>query len=192
MKCSGALLAGGESRRMGLDKAGMLVGGVPLWQRQIAILRETGVDEVLVSGPDRPEWRDAGLIVVEDEPPACGPLGGLVSVLRRTAHPLILVLAVDMPSMTSAFLRTLVDSGGAHIGIVPKIGQRYEPLAAAYPAAALVLAQECLAQGALSLQGFVSRAVASGLVRERVMAAAERALFFNVNTPGDLAGFTTL
>ncbi len=192
MKCSGALLAGGQSRRMGLDKADMLVGGESLWQRQIAILRKTGVDEVIVSGPDRPDWRDAGLVVVEDERPACGPLGGLVSVLRRATYPLIVVLAVDMPSMTSAFLRMLVESAGADTGVVPKIGERYEPLAAAYPAAALALAEECLAQRARSLQGFVSRAVASGLVRERLMAAGERALFFNVNTPADLAGFRAL
>jgi len=189
MKCSGALLAGGESRRMGSDKADMLVGGAPLWKRQSAVLREAGVDEVMVSGPDRAEWRDAGLIVVEDEQRARGPVGGLVSVLRRAAHPLLLVLAVDMPSMTSSFLRTLVESAEAGAGVVPKIGERYEPLAAVYPAAALALAEECLSRGALSLQGFVAQAVACGLVRERVVAADDRALFFNLNTPADLASY---
>jgi molybdopterin-guanine dinucleotide biosynthesis protein A len=191
MKFSAALFAGGQSHRMGRDKADVLVGGIPLWQRQTELLRETGADEIFVSGSDRTEWRDAGLMIVTDETPAAGPLGGLVSTLRRSAHPFLLVLAVDMPSMTSAFLKELIQSADAGFGAVPKIGERYEPLAALYPTASLALAEDCLARAELALQAFVSRAVADGLVRERVVEAHEHRIFFNLNTPGDLTDFAT-
>jgi molybdopterin-guanine dinucleotide biosynthesis protein A len=190
MKSSAALFAGGESRRMGMDKADVVVEGIPLWQKQVAVLRETGVDEIFVSGCNRPDWRDAGLVAVEDEMSGGGPLAGLVATLRRTAHPLLLVLAVDMPAMTSTFLKQLVESAKEQVGVVPMMNSRYEPLAAVYPVAALTLAEACLTRGHLSLQEFTSSAVAAGLVKEHLVATHERALFFNLNTPADLAAYT--
>lgn len=189
MSFSAALFAGGRSRRMQQDKAGLLVDGRPLWQRQIAILRAAGAAEIFVSGPARPAWREAGVAVVEDEKPDFGPLAGLVSTLRRAAHPHLLVLAVDMPAMTAAFLKKLVASADERVGAVPKIGESYEPLAAIYPVAARILAGECLQRGVLAMQAFVSQAVALGLLREFRVAAHERPLFVNVNTPRDLAAF---
>src|SRR2546428_9892635 len=97
MKFSAVLLAGGQSTRMGRDKAGIVLDGIPLWQRQFEILRELRPHEIFISGPPRKEW--SGLEVVADETPDAGPLAGLVASLRRCRSPLLLVLAVDLPRM---------------------------------------------------------------------------------------------
>ena len=49
MTLSAVLLAGGESRRMGRDKATIVFRGQPLWQRQIALLRDLQPEKIFVS-----------------------------------------------------------------------------------------------------------------------------------------------
>src|SRR6266516_7366276 len=53
------LLAGGESRRMGRDKATLLFRGKPLWQIQLELFRKTGPAEIFVSARTDPAWRPA-------------------------------------------------------------------------------------------------------------------------------------
>jgi molybdenum cofactor guanylyltransferase len=181
MKISAVLLAGGKSTRMGRDKADIEIDGEKLWQRQVRILRELSPDELFISGPPRVEW--SGLAVVSDAQPGAGPLGGLVASLRHCAHPMLVVLAVDLPRMTSGFLRSLIESCGDSSGVVAKAGDFYEPLAAVYPKACLAIAEDCLASGELAMQRFVARALGAKLLRERVLRDDEKRLFSNVNTP---------
>jgi molybdopterin-guanine dinucleotide biosynthesis protein A len=163
---------------MGEDKAFIKVDGEVLWRRQLAILRALEPRELFVAGPERDEWRDAGAIVLADAIPDTGPLGGLVSGLRRCRAPLLLVLAVDLPRMTSSYLAQLVNHG---FGVVP----RGHPLAAIYPKAAMAVAESCLASGDVAMQEFARRCAAEGLVRLEEVAPADEALFLNMNTPED-------
>src|SRR5438105_12123577 len=126
MKISAVLLAGGKSTRMRRDKADSEIGSEKLWQRQVRILRELSPDELFISGHPRAEW--SGLVAVPDAQPGVGPLGGLVASLRHCSHPMLVVLAVDLPRMTSTFLRSLIDSCGDSAGVVTKAGDFYEPL----------------------------------------------------------------
>lgn len=100
--CLGVLLAGGQSRRMGCDKALLDWHGQPLIERQLAILRESGVGGLRVSG-ERPTH--GGMADVQ---PQLGPLGGLASVAATlTGTPDLLVIPVDMPRLSSGLLRRL-------------------------------------------------------------------------------------
>jgi len=74
------ILTGGESRRMGEDKAALVVAGITLRDRAIA-----AVDEYRIVGP---EVRG-------------GPAHALVSVARQTHDEAFGVLAVDMPFAAS-------------------------------------------------------------------------------------------
>src|ERR1700726_2364005 len=93
------LLAGGESRRMGRDKATIEFDGQPLWKRQLEILRLLRPERMFVSARRTPAWRpeDVGLLL--DDAPSRGPLSGLTKALAamRTTH--LLALAIDMPFM---------------------------------------------------------------------------------------------
>jgi molybdopterin-guanine dinucleotide biosynthesis protein A len=180
------LLTGGESRRMGRDKATIEFEGQPLWKRQLEVLRAVGPEKIFVSARTIPSWlpKDAELLL--DDPPSRGPLSGLTKALAamRTTH--LLALAVDMPFMTSgqfAVLRALTAEGR---GVVPVIGERAEPLAAIYPVEAAADFAAALAASDFSLQTLIRNLVRAGKIQTLAVSKEARALYRNVNVPGDL------
>ena len=177
------LLAGGKSTRMGRDKAAMPFGGAPLWQRQIATLRHTGADEILISGRLDACYATAGIRIIEDEIKDSGPLSGVAAALQAAAHPLVLVLAIDMPLMTGDYLRRLLRHAfETGIGVVPEQHGRYEGLAAIYPKAAEELAAASLLGDDHSMQVFIAACVAQSLAVPVQITADEAPLFQNMNT----------
>src|SRR4051794_38294072 len=101
------LLAGGESRRMGRDKATIEFQGELLWRRQLALLRTLTVEKIIVSARKAPDWLPDDMKILLDDPPSHGPLSGLTKALAamRTTH--LIALAVDMPFMIADELREL-------------------------------------------------------------------------------------
>ena len=180
------LLAGGQSRRMGRDKALLaLPDGRPLWRRQLDVLRELAPAELFISGFTRPGF-PADVPLLADELPGCGPLGGLAAALGATASPRLVVLAVDLPRMTAAFLRGLLAGCGTGQGVVPQAADGFfEPLAAVYPREALTEARERLGRGEYALQPFVRALTAEGKVSARRIRQEETALFTNWNALED-------
>ncbi len=172
---------------MGCDKAGVIVDGVALWQRQVATLRRLGPSELFISGREDGPYAGAGVEIVPDLTPGRGPLSGLEAALKRATQEFILVLAIDLPGMTAEFLSLLVNKAAASgLGVAPRLNGWFEPLAALYPKSCLPMVRECLQSDDLSMQNFVHRAIAGGLVRAKEVSSADAALFRNVNTPGDL------
>jgi molybdopterin-guanine dinucleotide biosynthesis protein A len=186
MKISAALLAGGESRRMGTDKATILFRGKTLWQIQLELLGKLGPSEIFVSARTDPSWRPGDVQFVADVPPSRGPLSGLAASMAtmRTAH--LLALAIDMPFMTENFLRYLCDQIEPRVGVVPKIDNRGEPLAAIYPREAETDFRNALVGADFSLQSLVPCLIAAGKLRELAVTGQERKLFTNVNELSDL------
>src|SRR5438094_7110110 len=72
MKISAVLLAGGESRRMGRDKASIALDGKLLWQNQLELLRTLNPTEIFISARSDPEWRPHDVMFVADIPPSRG------------------------------------------------------------------------------------------------------------------------
>ena len=107
---------------MGLDKAFIELDGVPLWRRQLQILEALAPDQLFIAGPPRDEWEEANAIVIPDAESGAGPLAGLVEGLRRSSTGLLVTIAVDLPHMTTDYLRELVDSCAADCGVVPSYG----------------------------------------------------------------------
>ncbi len=99
----GVVLAGGRSRRMGTDKARLRLHGRSLLERQLALLHACGVVDCVVSGDY------AGYRCVSDLSPDLGPLGALQSLVRALPDRQLLIIAVDTPALTSAWLRPLLD-----------------------------------------------------------------------------------
>jgi len=187
MNISAVLLAGGESRRMGRDKATVLLRGKPLWQIQIELLRKLEPAEIFVSARTDPSWRPADVQFVADDPPSRGALSGLAaSMLKvRTTH--LLALAIDMPFMSENYLRYLYDHIEPGTGVVPTIDNSAEPLAAIYPREANADFRSALAGTDFSLQSLTGRLIEVGKLREVRVKDQERKLFLNVNALADLA-----
>lgn len=186
MTFTALLLAGGESRRMGVDKATLAFAGEPLWQRQFNLLHSSGPEVIWISARARPRWCPPDLTVVLDAPPSHGPLSGIAAALSqmRTTH--LLALAVDMPAMSLEFLRKLRDLCRPGCGVIPANGDFFEPLAAIYPIESANKATEALRKNELSLQTFARSLCESQHLRSCALSEAERALFQNLNEPQDI------
>jgi molybdopterin-guanine dinucleotide biosynthesis protein A len=186
MTLSAMLIAGGLSRRMGVDKATVLIAGEPLWQRQIQVLCELQPDRLWVSARATPAWCPPEIEVVTDSPPSCGPLSGLGAGLRRLQTSHLLVLAIDLPRMTSEHLLKLWGLAHPGVGVIPLHDDYFEPLCAIYPAEAVVAAEAALNGTDWSLQHFAQKLVSQSQARVYGLSDEERALYLNMNTPDDL------
>ena len=187
MNISAVLLAGGESRRMGKDKATLLFRGKPLWQIQLELLRTLEPKEIFVSGRTNPVWRPADVQFAADDSPSRGPISGLAASLAKVRTKHLLALAIDMPFITEGYLSFLCDQIEPGCGVVAKIEGRFEPLAAIYPHEALVNFQSTLSGTDFSMQTVVGCLAAEGKLRVVPVTSQERKLFLNVNELADLA-----
>jgi molybdenum cofactor guanylyltransferase len=185
MTFSAVLLAGGESRRMGRDKATMEFGGRPLWERQLQLLRALGPGKMFVSARTAPTWLPADVELLLDDPPSRGPLSGLTKGLANLRATHLIALAVDMPFITADELDRLLEQVAEGCGVVAVIGGHAEPLAAIYPAEAAADFQAALAGADFSLQTVVHQLAATGKVKLRPVPEADAQLYRSVNEPGD-------
>lgn len=96
MLTSLAIQAGGESRRMGQDKALMPFLGRPLIERVIAQVRSIG-DEILITTNHPEKYAYLGMRCIPDVYPGLGALTGLYTALWAAHYPLVAVVACDMP-----------------------------------------------------------------------------------------------
>ena len=182
---SAVLMAGGQSRRMGQDKALLPVDGQPLWRRQLAVLKATNPECTYLSVAAGSSLAAPGVERIEDHVPDAGPLAGLDAVLQALTEPLLLVLAVDLPRMTSGYLQALLDASMPGCGCVPTIAGRAEPLAAVYPREIVGVVAARLVNRDLSLRGLVEECLDLGLVTHMPVVDEDRPAFTNVNEPSD-------
>lgn len=188
MNFSGAVLAGGKSRRMGRDKARLSIAGEPLWRRQWRVLRESGAQPVvLVQAPGRRALtRRRGVRVLRDRFENAGPLAGLHAALSKTRAEFVAVLAVDMPAIDSDWFTRLIAQCTPGCGAVVRSKNGYEPLAAIYPREVLAEAEARLTRGEYSLQHFVAALVRSRRLRVLRTRAVDLPHLANWNTPEDV------
>lgn len=186
---SAVLLAGGNSQRMGRDKALLQLpgSGELLWQRQLRVLEELKPQELFWSGPPRPDL-PASVRQVEDTLRNAGPLAGVCACLRQMTTELLVVLAVDLPRMDATYLKSLVARCTPVRGAVPLLGDELEPLAAVYPSVLLELAADRLRQGRYAMREFVSEALRRELMETVRVDNKDAGKFTNLNTPEDVAG----
>jgi molybdenum cofactor guanylyltransferase len=198
---TGLLLAGGQSRRMGRDKARLPhpADQRPIILHQLENLRHAlGPNAPLAlslrGGADAYEDLVGSEIVRLRDDGTRGPLGGLAAGLAAARSPWLLLLAVDMPAMHAAFLRRLLDAAlAANCGLVPARpapdgALRFEPLCALYPVAPEfhALVTRALASEDWSLQSLLRAAETAGMLRAWPVTAEDAATLENWNTPADL------
>ena len=182
--------AGGESRRMGQDKALLPFLGRPLIQRIIARLSPLA-DEMIIT-TNRPEiYKVLGLPLFPDERPGRGALGGLLTALTHASQPLVAVLACDMPFVSPellAFQTRLLQDETVDLAI-PLLPDGYEPLHAIYRR------ETCLPPVKWALDNDQWKLISwFSKVRVRALSPDEcqqydpqNLAFSNVNTPEELA-----
>lgn len=187
MSISAVLLAGGESRRMGQDKATLVFRGKPLWQHQLEKLRALTPFEIFVSAREDPAWRPDDAPFVKDVSPSRGPLSGLAATLGRVRTTHLLALAIDVPFIPRNFLLESCNRVEVGHGLVPMIGDFVEPLAGAiYPKEACTDCEKALAGQDFSLRSVVNSLVSAEQMTLVNMSREYEQHFRNLNEPDDL------
>jgi molybdenum cofactor guanylyltransferase len=133
---SGAVLAGGASRRMGRDKALVEApDGRALVLVGVDALAAAGAVEVVVVGGDERALRGLGVAWVPDLHPGEGPLGGILTALAATRADLVVVMACDMPGVgrgvPAALVSALAASPESGVALAT-VGERDQPLTACW------------------------------------------------------------
>jgi len=184
---SAIVLAGGRSSRMGRDKARIEFEGRPLIALAIEKVREAGVVEVFVSCREGESYDIPGCPVLHDLEPGFGPLGGIERGLHECRSPLLLVLAVDMPHMTVAFLRKMAARCDRLTGAVPRLENELEPLAAVYPKRCHAIAFDAIARSRHAVRDFAEACIREQALRPFTVSERDRGCFANWNAPEDVA-----
>lgn len=175
-----AILAGGESRRMGRDKARLEREDSTLLGRTVELAREAG-SEVLVVGRQSDELpSDVDADCVPDERAGLGPIGGLRTALDAVDTPVLLV-ACDMPLLDVPTFAWALDypSEEADDGVVSVRDGNVEPLFSIYFPSLLPAIDEQIEADRLALRELID---SGRFLRRRVPAEYAKRLR-NVNTP---------
>ncbi|HWC20353.1 MAG TPA: molybdenum cofactor guanylyltransferase [Terriglobales bacterium] len=205
---TGFILAGGRSRRMGQDKARIAWGRGTLLTHAIERMQQV-VKRVFVVG----SAVESPVPAVQDVFSGHGPLAGIHAALAQTTSDWNLVLAVDMPLVTTSLLNLVAaqcddksivvvlraTSASAQDGIAPPAtGEAFlQPLCAAYHRRVLPFLEQALSTGELSIHGLLERWQEGIMKGEsnalRILGEQELAhtgfsseMLLNVNTPADL------
>jgi molybdopterin-guanine dinucleotide biosynthesis protein A len=173
-----AILAGGDSRRMGRDKADLPWRGSTVLGHLVGVVRAAECRPLVVGRRLAP----AGVTALEDQQPGQGPLGGLVTALTQLRMDLMLI-ACDLPLLDAELIGWLRDqrSRAALHGLAVICDGEVEPCFSLYRPSVLELARERLASGKRSLHGLIE----AGRFGEIELPDAYRRRLRNVNTPED-------
>lgn len=191
-----AVLAGGKSSRMGVDKAFVQVRGRPLIEDLLQDLAGLGAEAFIVTNQPDP-YRYLGVPLFGDVQPDQGALGGLYSALHHSTQPRTLCVACDMPFVVRPLLEHLAALSAGFDAVVPRLppaGGAADGRLEAEPFRAVYARAACLAPIRAALQAGRLRVISFFPdVRVRFVDPAElerfdpqHRSFFNVNTPEDL------
>ena len=174
-----AILIGGDSSRMGSDKATFEVDGVAMSNRVAEAARDAGASEILLIGGTQARAKKLDGTWKKDGFPGEGPLGGVITALKTAENDSVVVLSCDMPFITGAVIASLVrglDDAQASVGRTDRLNW----LCAAWSK------QECL-DTLLSVWKRKERAVHRAAVLLDVAEVPVPAVAVrNINSPQDL------
>ena len=169
MTVSGFVLAGGESSRMGRDKALLPYHGTSLVEHIAGAVREAAGNVT---------------IIVNDKIPGCGPLGGLFTALSNSDTDWNLVVACDMPGISPEPLRILLNR--AEISprdcVAASDGAELQPLCAVYHRRCLPIVARAIRDKRLKMLDLLAELSAEAH-------PIDRAALLNANTPAEWAEF---
>lgn len=178
------ILAGGRGERFGgRDKGWIEAGGTPLVVRVVEQLRAKGRRILVSANRNLDEYRALGIEVVADRWPGHpGPLAGIASLLAVTDEDWLLTVPVDLLTLPSSFVDSMLEARGAesmHV-VVAEDDDGLQPLFALYPRLLAAHAAETIEHGRRSVREWQHRFPVYPCVF-----AAHR--FGNLNSPADIA-----
>ena len=173
MKCDGAILAGGNSSRMGVDKAELRLSGKTLLQRAQQILLQAGIDNIYISRSD----------AIADKIPKRGPVSGIHALLdylltrEKVQDRYLVIVPVDMPCLAPELIAKLKTARAA--ALVFYAGHKM-PFRLRVDKQMFALLDKLLCAGKNLSLGKFQDFIADKIILE--LTEAEQAAFHNINT----------
>ena len=181
---TGAIFCGGQSRRMGRPKAGIIFpDGAALIEKVYAAMKSVCQTVVLVGHGEGVPERLSGLKRVEDITPGLGPLGALESLLASGLDSHYLIAPCDLPCVTEHVFQYLVSRRYDNRPVVFNNTGTIEPLIGLYPDNILPAIRQQIKDGRLSMQQLLVKTDTVCID----LPSAYRPLLTNTNTPFELS-----
>ncbi len=180
---TGIVLAGGENKRMGVDKAFLEVAGSPIIEN---VLRALGsiVHRIIIVTNSPERYLAYKARVIADRLDQRGPLTGIYSGLSVSGSEYNIVVACDMPFLNADLLAYLMKLAPGYDAVVPTFKERAEPLHAVYSKSLLPMIEKRIREDDRRLQGIFERANVRYVAEKEISRFdPERRSFINLNTP---------
>ncbi len=183
------VLAGGKSKRMGMDKRHLSVHGKPLLDRVTSVLLELFPEVLLVLAEEDISKQDDRIRIVTDLVPGCAAVGGLYTGLYHSRHPRVFVVACDMPFINPAVIELFLQKADATDIVLAQLVTGLQPLHGLYSKHCLPFLKAMIDARDLRLQNIADQ---QGLAVHRIPETEIKRLdpqllsFLNVNSPADL------
>jgi molybdopterin-guanine dinucleotide biosynthesis protein A len=177
---SGFVLVGGNSSRMGRDKALLPIGSVPMAAYIASVVKQIATSVFLVGRPEI--YSSLGFPVLPDRYPGFGPVGAIATALSATTSQWNIVLACDLPGVTNDVLLTIYSeavASGSVCAYAAGPDRREQPLCGVYHRSALSAFERAVREGEHRLTQVTSR------LRPHVLHLNDFETLRNVNTPED-------
>lgn len=172
------ILAGGQSRRFGQNKALFIFEGQSIIERVIAAIPSPATIFLVTNSPN--EYAHLKLPTLADHYPGCGPLAGIHAGLRHSPHEWNFFLAVDFPCLQSSVVTEILSAPRNAQVILPQTSEGLQPLCALWSKAALPAIANALQNQERRVQTVLAQ------LTHHIISPYDLQALFNLNTPEDL------
>jgi molybdopterin-guanine dinucleotide biosynthesis protein A len=190
MPMSVAILCGGESRRMGRQKAFLPYAGTTLIEHRYDQMK-TLFAEVMLVANDPEIYSHITDDVVKDIIPHRGPLVGILSALLVAAHERVFVIACDMPLVDAQLIKEMTAAAKDTDVLVASHEEGVEPLLGVYSKKCVKPLEEAIFVGILKVTDFLGGIAAKLYKIDVDRFNGNLPVVFNVNTPTDYSRLIT-
>lgn len=161
---TGAILAGGMSRRMGHNKAFIRLDGETIIERTVGVFKKL-FDETMIVANDSPTYEGLGVNVYTDICKGAGSLGGIHTALMQATSDHVFVVACDMPWLDPDVIKVVlsfaVSPDEARVertdAVIPFIEGRYHPMHSLYFKSCISPMEEMIKGGELRISSLIER-----------------------------------
>lgn len=183
--CTGVILAGGENTRMPISKAFIKVEGIPIIDKNLAVIRQTFKESLIIT--NQPEkYSHLKVPLLGDIHDIRGPMTGIFTSLFNSSTPWVFITACDMPFISRDLIIYMYSQRISFDAVVPESNERAEPLFAFYSKRLLLSMEKAVLSDHRGLKDFLKdkkvKYISAGEVKRFDPGARS---FINLNTPED-------
>lgn len=180
------VIAGGQSRRIGKDKAFIKVGGQSLIARVLDILVPL-FSHIFINSNTSGVYQTLGFPVIADIEGNKGALGGIYTGLVHAQTEYVFCVACDMPSLNRDVIRYMTENVDSFDALVPKTPDGFHPLHAIYSKRCITGIEELLQQNTLKISELFPKIRLRYMTEEQISRFDPNfETFLNINTWQDV------